>query len=693
MAIISGVTISGGGVTISGGGAPATDPYFMYNSLLLPGNGTNTAQNNTFLDGSTNNFSITRNGNTTQGTFSPYGSNWSAYLNGSACTTAPANTALDVGLSGADFTIEAWVNPNNTQGIYGGAIVSKGIAGVIGNDVYSLQLNAVSGGDITVGSGRYVSFLTASGGSNVLQLLSPTQLPVNVWSHVAVTRSSGTNTLWINGISVASNSNSYSISAGGPTTIGCQWYSLGDTNRTLNGYVSNARIVKGTAVYTSAFTPSTTPLTAISGTGLLTCQSNRFIDNSTNAFAITLTGSPSIQRYSPFSPSTAYDTSTIGGSGYFDGTTDYLVAPNNAALNLSTADYTIESWIYYIPTGAFQYVAVYSVGVVSNTQYDYAFVLTNTGAVRMGMFNSTTQTLLISSAVCVSNAWNHIAVTRSGSSATVYVNGIGTTGAMATTDNVNAGATLKIGADNDGSVAVRGYISDFRIVKGTRVYTSNFTPPTAPLTAIANTSILLNYTNAGIIDNAMMNNLETVGNAQISTTQSKFGGGSMYFDGTGDWLFMPPNSNNDLGTGNFTIEMWIYPTAALNTFRMLMAKATNTDETYISLSAGGTGGQLDVYGGSIVFNLNNSISLNTWAHLAIVRVGNTWTAYVNGTSLGSNTSSLAFNLSGIYVTYIGRYGQNPAHEWNGYIDDLRITKGYARYTSNFTPPTTALPLN
>jgi hypothetical protein len=311
----------------------------------------------------------------------------------------------------------------------------------------------------------------------------------------------------------------------------------------------------------------------------------------------------------------------------------------------------------------------------------------------MGMFNSTTQTLLISSAVCVSNAWNHIAVTRSGSSATVYVNGIGTTGAMATTDNVNAGATLKIGADNDGSVAVRGYISDFRIVKGTRVYTSNFTPPTAPLTAIANTSILLNYTNAGIIDNAMMNNLETVGNAQISTTQSKFGGGSMYFDGTGDWLFMPPNSNNDLGTGNFTIEMWIYPTAALNTFRMLMAKATNTDETYISLSAGGTGGQLDVYGGSIVFNLNNSISLNTWAHLAIVRVGNTWTAYVNGTSLGSNTSSLAFNLSGIYGTYIGRYGQNPAHEWNGYIDDLRITKGYARYTSNFTPPTTALPLN
>ena len=56
----------------SGGAAAATDPYYEYTTLLLPGNGTNGAQNNTFLDGSTNNFTITRNGNTTQGTFSPF---------------------------------------------------------------------------------------------------------------------------------------------------------------------------------------------------------------------------------------------------------------------------------------------------------------------------------------------------------------------------------------------------------------------------------------------------------------------------------------------------------------------------------------------------------------------------------------------------------------------------------------------
>jgi len=79
--VTGGITFSGG-LTFAPSGAAANDPYFMYNSLLLPGNGTNLAQNNTFLDGSTNNFAITRHGNTTQGTFSPCGSNWSNYFDG-----------------------------------------------------------------------------------------------------------------------------------------------------------------------------------------------------------------------------------------------------------------------------------------------------------------------------------------------------------------------------------------------------------------------------------------------------------------------------------------------------------------------------------------------------------------------------------------------------------------------------------
>jgi hypothetical protein len=659
-------------ITINWVVSVASDPYFMYNSLLLPGTGTNGAQNNTFLDGSTNNFTITRNGNTTQGTFSPYGPNWSNYFDGTGdFLSMTTTTALQMT---GDFTWEAWVYPLS--------LPSSGY-----KTFWSQRANAsgTAGPSVAFDSSGviylFIGNANASGWA-ISGFNTGFSVSLNQWQHIALVKNGTSIKLYKNGVAGTSTTSSEAVGTSGNTTL---MAGTSDGTQIVDGYMSNFRAVKGTAVYTSNFTPSTTPLTAISGTSLLTCQSNRFIDTSTNAFTITVNGNTNIQRFSPFSPGSAYSAGTIGGSGYFDGATDYLVAPNNAALNLSTADYTIEAWIYYIPTGAFQYVAVYSVGVVSNTQYDYAFVLTNTGAVRMGMFNSTTQTVLISSAVCVSNAWNHVAVTRSGSSATVYVNGIGTTGAMATTDNVNAGATLKIGADNDGSVAVRGYMSDFRIVKGTRVYTSNFTPPTVPLTAIANTAILLNYTNAGIIDNTMMNNLETVGNAQISTAQTKFGGGSMSFDGTGDYLTTPFSPLTQFGTGDFTIEFWIYRSAGSVYQTILDTRSSGTASPWAVLLNSSNQPYI-----LIASDITSSIAVAsaTWTHVAICRASGTLRIFNNGVVGYSGANSTSMMPTG--PLRVGKTIDN-AYDLNGYIDDLRITKGIARYTSNFTPSVSAFP--
>jgi hypothetical protein len=244
---------------------------------------------------------------------------------------------------------------------------------------------------------------------------------------------------------------------------------------------------------------------------------------------------------------------------------------------------------------------------------------------------------------------------------------------------------------------VSGYLSGYRLVKGTALYTTAFTPPTAPPTAITNTSLLLNFTNAGITDATAKNDLETVGNAQISTTQSKFGGSSMYFDGTGDWLIGPANQNLALGTGDFTVEAWIYVTTFTTTtgFQAIFSNRNSTS-TQASFDFGIRNSDKYLYfynrnTDSSTFSTSGLSGINTWIHVAIARVGSTITFYINGTSAG--TVSVSTNSFGTNnVIYVGSNFNATPDTYNGYIDDLRVTKGYARYTTNFTAPTAAFPL-
>ena len=100
-------------------------------------------------------------------------------------------------------------------------------------------------------------------------------------------------------------------------------------------------------------------------------------------------------------------------------------------------------------------------------------------------------------------------------------------------------------------------MAEVRIVKGTAVYTSNFTPPTAPLTAITNTKLLVQSTDAGIIDKSQTADVVLLGgDAKSSTTQYKYLTSSMYFDGTGDYL--AAEVDGKFFTNPWTIEMWIW---------------------------------------------------------------------------------------------------------------------------------------
>ena len=179
-----------------------------------------------------------------------------------------------------------------------------------------------------------------------------------------------------------------------------------------------------------------------------------------------------------------------------------------------------------------------------------------------------------------------------------------------------------------------------------------------------------------------------VGNAQISTTQSKFGGASAYFDGTGDYLTIASNAAFSFSQGDFTAECWVYPTASTGIFgvygtsggsgsnpKFVMHLDSLTPKIHYNALTGGS---------NIYTAATSAISVNQWTHLAFVRQGTTWTWYINGTAsgTGSNSTTITFTSQ---TTFIGYGGESYFSPFLGYLDELRVTKGVARYTANFTP--------
>jgi hypothetical protein len=660
----------------------ATDEYFNLVSLLLPGNGTNGQQNNTFLDASTNNFTVTRNGNTTQGTFSPFSqTGWSNYFDGSGDNLSVAdNAAFEFG-SGS-FTVEMWFYLG-ASGV--NALITKNRSGT----------SPEGGLDIDVSTTTIRTYIDGNAGTTLVPNITTT-ISLNTWYHLAVVRSvsGGTNNyVFLNGVLVGSSTTSTAFAdTSQPLRIGTDNLSGSNYNQ-LTGYISNLRIVKGTAVYTSAFTPPTAPLTAISGTSLLTCQSNRFIDNSSNAFAITVNGNTSVQAFSPFKPTAAYSAATVGGSGYFDNNGDYLTAATNAAFNVSNGNFTWEAWLY--PNSfADTFEPIYVTGTGAETGGLWIGKNSSNFVVRA----SSVADQLTYNVMPTVNAWTHVVAVRSGTTLSLYYNGA----RVATTTNsytFTQGA-ISIGSDlpAGGTSYFNGYISNLRLVKGSAVYdptSTTLTVPTAPVTAIANTSLLLNYTNAGITDATAKNVAETVGGAAISTAQSKFGGSSMAFDGTGDWLIVPSSVNYTMGSGDFTWELWLRTNVIpVSEFDAIFdTRPASTQGAYQLLYLDQVDGKIKYWVSSADRIVStNAISINTWYHVALTRSGTSTKLFIDGTQTGSTyTDSTVYLQSSLIIG--GSYGGGASigRGFNGYMSDFRVTKGYARYTANFTPPTQAFP--
>jgi hypothetical protein len=671
------------------------DEFFPYVPLLINADSTNGATNNTFLDSSQNNTTLTPFGTMSQGSFSPFGDNWSNYFDGTGDYLSIAdNAAFELGSN--DFTIEMWIHTTSTNQYqtFVGKDSAAGTRGfILTSDTRSL-IFAVAGAASVTTTGKF---------------------DVAKWNLLTITRSGNTIYLGINGTVESFSWTAAIPDASSPLTIASQLTPGSVYVNYFSGYISNLRIVNGSSVatYRSNFSVPTAPLTAIANTSLLTCQSNRFRDNSTNNFAITVAGDVSVQRFSPFSPATSYSTSTIsGGLGKFVGS-NYITLPSSN-FAFGTASFTVELWLYYIPA---ETVASYGCFFDNGSQGVFlSFGTSKNNLLFYGTANNDTTGFPHGMA---GNTWNHLAFVRNGTTMTIYVNGSSIGSWSGITGSSSPGsATAFVGTYSLAPVSYPcgGYIANMRVVNGVAVYTGNFTPPIAPLTtagassaacypsttnvnisfAASSTSLLLNGANSNIVDQAAMNLLGTIGQAQVSTAQSKFGGSSILFDGDQDYIRMPSSPMiSNWFLGDYTIEYWIYPNA--------FNSSTNGGSNVFSQATPASTGEYFSFGprasGVVVFYYYNgaaqtitsgSISTGTWTHLAATyeKSSNTLRIFINGTLTTSTTISGTPLLGPADATAPILVGASANAQFNGYIDDLRITSGIARYTSTFTPPTT-----
>ena len=205
--------------------------------------------------------------------------------------------------------------------------------------------------------------------------------------------------------------------------------------------------------------------------------------------------------------------------------------------------------------------------------------------------------------------------------------------------------------------------------------------------------VLLLHGDSTFVDTSQTPKTVTSVNAVISSAQSQFGGNSMYFDGTSDYLSVPTSTDFSFGSGDFTVEFWIYFNSVaagqrvigvdINTNGMSWCMYTNASGTLnYFLSTTGTSWNL----ASAV--LMGSVATGSWYHVALCRSGGVFRPYINGV-MGTTTASASALYASTYPLLIGAVASSSYV--NGYIDDLRITKGVARYTATFTPHTAAHP--
>lgn len=642
------------------------EPYFTSTSLLLKADGQNGDTNSVILDSSPIGRAVSIiNGSAGQGSFTPFTrpeGEWSVNFNGtSSYLKFPVSTTIGAG----DYTIEFWIKAP------------------LQNDKFLLDMRGFNNMHITTGGyASTVGILRVYAGGNTTH--SSAVITTGEWVHCAIVRTGGSVLkLYVNGTLSATGSDT-SVYGTVNTEIWVGQNSLGSNY--LAGSISNLRISRN-AVYTSNFTRPSAPLSSTAQTVLLGCNSNGFMDVANNTFA-TVVGGPAVKTDNPFLITTQYNPATMGG-GCSMSSAGFLSVPNHADFQFGTQEYTVDFWVYpYALTNA-QLVGLWSGQSPAGQSWTVYLGAdgTVTHVVDPNDFTVNTSTIKL-----VPNAWYHIAATRTGDTFRLFINGkMQGTGTTSPGFNMSAGwRPLEIGTLGDFPHHLNGVISNVRIIKGQSLYSADFAVPTAPTTSTANTKLLLNFTNGKVLDSVMTSNVALQGGMSVTTASAKPGqSSSLYFDGVNDFVTTPNGSQFDFSAGApFTIEMWINYTGGAN--RGLIGSRQNGQVQGWGLYIDGNGkfkfaGLLPGYSWINMDIHPATIATGTWTHIALVKDSTGYTGYVNG--VAGTKFAVANGLQ--YLVHeqviLGAVGSGGEAPYKGYIDDVRITNGIARYNGNFTP--------
>ena len=622
------------------------------------------------------------NNNVAWSTASPNYYGGAASFSGAAGLVTSASADFTFGTG--DFTIELWFRTSDVSAAY--KLLMHGdkyVTGQVGGLAVFLY-----GSEI-----RLWKTVTVAGPTNFLNIGS---FSADTWTHVAVVRQQGWTAVFLQGVLrlATADTQSYAdtIEYIGRTNTGAQ---------PLTGYMQDLRVYKALAKYPINITAPTAqfPDSVAGGDANFASVVTLLHGNGTNGSTLITDSASTIQNLP---------------AGRFDGTGDYLNYAAQAALTLGSGNFTVETWVYFSALSAGSSIFFDGRPAAGSGVYPTLYA------------NSTSLRWFVSAAdrINASVSWNlgqwyHVAAVRSSGVTKLYVDGQAVGSTYIDANNYLTGANRPtIGGDGNNVASganLNGYLRDFRITKGVARYTTTFVPPAIPLPTggsdpnFASVSLLLpmsanfadssnnNFVAIANGDAKIANNLVPYGALQISTAQSKFGGASLAFNGTNSYGTLGRTSDPlyNLGTGDFTIECWIYPTSISGTSAnaaIYAAWGGGTANAYLLYIQAAGSGKITFYHQSVTNIVQSAAAptLNAWTHVAVSRSGGTTRMYINGALQSVSSASYTLTADPAYPVTVGVYRQASAVEatsyFSGYIDDLRVTKGVARYHGNFTPP-------